>query len=97
MVHIDAAIVTYGSHGLLCLPDDQENQSTQRFHTDRFRRVSKSYWGSCARAEITPEKKAAIESGRKGDLTGGNARANKLTAEQRSEIAKKAAATRWGK
>ena len=47
--------------------------------------------------EITPEKKAAIESGRKGDLTGGNARANKLTAEQRSEIAKKAAATRWGK
>ena len=28
---------------------------------------------------------------------GGNARAKKLTAEQRSEIARKAAAKRWGK
>jgi hypothetical protein len=37
------------------------------------------------------------ESGRKGGLRGGAARASKLTAEQRSEIAKKAAAGRWKK
>lgn len=53
-----------------------------------------------ATGEITPEpidekKKAAQESGRRGGLKGGVARASKLTAEQRSEIAKKAAAKRW--
>jgi len=36
------------------------------------------------------------EMGRKGGLKGGNARAKKLTSERRSEIAKKAAAARWG-
>jgi hypothetical protein len=38
---------------------------------------------------------AAVTLGRKGGLKGGNARAEKLTPEQRSEIAKKAAAARW--
>jgi hypothetical protein len=45
-----------------------------------------------------PEKnKAAQELGRLGGLKGDAARAKKLTAEQRTEIAKKAAATRWKK
>lgn len=45
-----------------------------------------------------PEKnKAAQELGRLGGLKGGAARAKSLTAEQRSEIAKKAAAKRWAK
>jgi len=39
----------------------------------------------------------AIELGRLGGLKGGKARASKLTAEQRSEIAKKAAKARWRK
>lgn len=47
--------------------------------------------------EIDPKKKAAIESGRKGGKKGGAERAKKLTAEERSEIAKKAAETRWSK
>lgn len=38
---------------------------------------------------------AAVELGRKGGLKGGAARAAKLTPEQRSEIARKAAAARW--
>jgi hypothetical protein len=38
---------------------------------------------------------AAVELGRQGGLKGGRARAEKLTREQRSEIAKKAAAARW--
>ena len=39
---------------------------------------------------------AAIALGRLGGKKGGKARAEKLTPEQRREIAKKAAATRWG-
>lgn len=38
---------------------------------------------------------AAVALGRKGGLKGGKARAAKLTPEQRSEAAKKAAAARW--
>ncbi|HUY21862.1 MAG TPA: hypothetical protein VMV22_05940 [Acidimicrobiales bacterium] len=39
---------------------------------------------------------AAVELSRRGGRKGGKARAEKLTPEQRSEIAKKAAAARWG-
>lgn len=38
---------------------------------------------------------AAVELGRLGGLKGGKARADKLTKEQRTEIAKKAAKARW--
>ena len=38
---------------------------------------------------------AAVELGRRGGLRGGKARAKKLSAKERSEIARKAAATRW--
>ncbi|MDQ3023407.1 MAG: histone H1 [bacterium] len=40
---------------------------------------------------------AAVELGRLGGLKGGKARAESMTPEQRSEIAKKAAAARWAK
>ncbi len=40
---------------------------------------------------------AAVALGRKGGLKGGKARAAKLTPEQRSEIARAAAAKRWAK
>jgi len=39
--------------------------------------------------------KAAVERGRLGGLKGGTARAEKLTAKRRKQIAKKAAKTRW--
>ena len=38
---------------------------------------------------------AAVALGRKGGLKGGRARADKLTPEQRSEAARRAAAARW--
>lgn len=38
---------------------------------------------------------AAVELGRLGGLRGGKARAESLSAKQRSKIAKKAAAARW--
>jgi hypothetical protein len=50
------------------------------------------------KCEATPEKnQAAVELGRLGGKKGGPARAAKLTPEQRKEIAKRAAAKRWGK
>ena len=49
-----------------------------------------------------PVERSAISEylvtiGRKGGLKGGKARAAKLTAEKRTEIAKKAASARWNK
>lgn len=41
-------------------------------------------------------KAAAAVLGRKGGLKGGPARAKALSSKKRSEIAKKAAAARWG-
>jgi len=38
---------------------------------------------------------AAVASGRNGGLKGGKARAEKLSPEKRSEIARKAARARW--
>ena len=40
---------------------------------------------------------AAVALGRKGGLKGGKARAEKMTAEQRSAAARKAAQARWQK
>jgi hypothetical protein len=40
---------------------------------------------------------AAVELGRLGGLKGGKARAIKLTADERKDIAKKAANARWGR
>lgn len=46
-----------------------------------------------------PAKKknpAAVALGRRGGLKSGKARMEKMTPEQRSEVARKAAAARWG-
>lgn len=40
---------------------------------------------------------AAVELGRRGGLKGGKARAAKMTPEERSESARKAAKARWAK
>lgn len=44
-----------------------------------------------------PKNTAAVELGKLGGKKGGAARAAKLSTEQRSAIAKKAAGTRWSK
>ncbi|MBA7699186.1 hypothetical protein ES703_107874 [subsurface metagenome] len=48
-----------------------------------------------ATSEAKEKNPYAVALGRLGGLKGGKARAEKLTALQRSEIAKKAALTRW--
>ncbi len=55
-----------------------------------------------ATGQTEPEEKSVKEfdakaMGRLGGLKGGKARAEKLTPEQRSKIAKKAANARWSK
>jgi hypothetical protein len=55
-----------------------------------------------ATGEASPEPEsgkdpAAVSLGRRGGLKGGPARAKKLSAKKRSEIAKKAAAARWSR
>jgi hypothetical protein len=44
-----------------------------------------------------PKHPAAVELGRLGGLKGGRARAEKLTAKRRKQIAQKAAVARWNK
>jgi hypothetical protein len=44
---------------------------------------------------VVEKDPAAVALGRKGGLKGGKARAEKLTATQRSEAAKRAAQARW--
>ncbi len=47
--------------------------------------------------EIPEKNPAAVALGRLGGLKGGKARAEKLSAKRRKEIAQKAARTRWKK
>ena len=44
-----------------------------------------------------PELTVKAKAGQLGGLRGGDARAKKLTSQERSDIAKKAAAKRWSK
>jgi hypothetical protein len=47
---------------------------------------------------VSEEKNpAAVELGKRGGLKGGKARAAKMTPEERSESARKAAKARWAK
>jgi len=50
--------------------------------------------------ELAPKKQgkdpAAVSLGRRGGLKGGAARAERLSSERKTEIAKKAALSRWG-
>ena len=45
----------------------------------------------------TPKNEAAVALGRLGGKKGGTARAQALTSQQRADIARKAALTRWSK
>ncbi len=49
-----------------------------------------------ATGEASDDQPKKTEAQRKGGLKGGKARAEKLSAEERREIAKKGAAARWG-
>ena len=46
---------------------------------------------------LPPKDPERVERGKKGGSKGGRLRAERLSPERRSEIARKAAVTRWGK
>jgi len=58
-------------------------------------RVMQQATGEAPREEPSGKNPAAVALGRLGGAKGGKARAAKLTAERRSEIAKNAAKARW--
>ncbi len=59
--------------------------------------VEQSTGEPAPKPEDATKNPAAVALGRLGGKKGGKARADKLTPEQRKEIAKKAANKRWGK
>jgi hypothetical protein len=62
-----------------------------------FSQTAFDVFKQATREEPPPAPKPVREASRKGGLKGGTSRAAKLTAEQRSEIAKTAASARWKK
>jgi len=62
-------------------------------------RIVQEATGEAAPTEPEPDARdpAAVSLGRRGGLKGGKARAEKLTAEERSQIARRGANARWGK
>ena len=74
----------------------QKRSSMPRDVNQRAKLIADMVWGE-AEPEPEPTKNPnAVALGKLGGAKGGKARAAKLTPEKRSEIAKKAAAARWG-
>lgn len=68
------------------------------FAINAFRVVQEATKEKAAKPVVSEGKNPyAVALGRLGGLKGGKARFEKLTPEQRSEIARKAARVRWGK
>lgn len=77
------------------MPDRSRNPKRPRDLNQLAKSIVDEATGQTEPIEDTRDP-LAVELGRRGGLKGGKARAAKLTAEQRSEIARKAAAKRWG-
>lgn len=77
------------------MPERSRNRSTDV--NKLARRLVDEATGAEPKTDPPEKDPAAVALGRKGGLKGGKARAAKMTPEQRSEAAKKAAAARWRK
>jgi hypothetical protein len=81
----------------LDMPKRSSKKKPQKEALDSLREATEAAAPASAAEAVEVEKNpAAVALGRLGGLKGGKARAAKLTPEQRAEIAKKAAAKRWG-
>jgi hypothetical protein len=67
------------------------------FATNALRVVEQAIGGKLADGGEHRNAPRAVAAGSKGGRKGGTARAKALTPEQRSEIAKKAAKSRWNR
>lgn len=88
----------------LCYPRNVPNRSSKRPKRPRdfnslAHQIVAELTGTAPPAAPEPEedplRKAAAELGRRGGLKGGKARAAKLSPEERAEIARRAAQSRW--
>ena len=84
------------------MPERSSNDNKKRPSPKDINLLASRIVGDATEEELeapetsTPEKNpSAVELGRLGGKKGGPARAAKLTPEQRSQIAKKAATARW--
>jgi hypothetical protein len=87
----------------------QEQAHAMPYYKDRmnkkpkpdFTQIAFRVGQQAAHLEPSPEEPEPLSpkaaAGRKGGLKGGSARAAELTAEERSEAARRAARARWGK
>ena len=80
---------------MLCYLNSMTNKTNPRkdFTQTAFNVFKQAIGEAEAEEELTGKK----ADSQKGGLKGGTARAGKLSPEERSEIAKKAATARWGK
>jgi hypothetical protein len=75
-----------------------KRSSKQKDTQELARGVLDAVTGESKPKPVEPEKNpAAVALGKLGGLKGGKARAKKLSKEQRSAIARKAAQSRWGR
>lgn len=77
------------------MPDRSRKRPTDA--NQRAKSIVDIATGNAPPAKDAEKNPAAVELGRKGGLKGGKARAEKMTAKQRSDAAKKAAEARWKK
>lgn len=77
------------------MPKRSSKKKARDINTLASQIVSKATGEDTPKAEDSEKNPYAVELGRLGGKKGGKARAEKLTPEQRSEIAKKAAQARW--
>jgi hypothetical protein len=73
-----------------------KRSSSRPTHQD-LNRLAAQIVRTATEAGEKPKDPLAVELGRRGGLKGGKARAEKLSAKQRREIAKKAARARWSR
>jgi hypothetical protein len=76
------------------LPSSRSERIISAFSIGRYM-PSRGF--SCGSRNVLEHWRYFAKLGRKGGLKGGNARAKKLTPEQRSESARKAVQARWAK
>lgn len=75
------------------MPDRSRNRP--RDQNELAKRLVDEATGAAPKTEPPQKDPNAVALGRKGGLKGGRARADAMTAKQRSEAARKAAAARW--
>lgn len=89
------ALVRWGNATLGIMPKNSSNADMNQVAARILGEATGELPKTPAPPDLPPKNKAAVALGKLGGKRGGAARAAALTPEQRSEIAKKAAASRW--